>query len=41
MTFKEWLESLQPQRQHTAGEDIADSIALAIIMILIYLVILL
>lgn len=39
MTFKEWLESLQTKREHTAGEDIADSIALIVIMLLIYLVI--
>ena len=39
MTFKEWLKSLEPERKVTSGEDVADSIALIVIMCLIYLVV--
>ena len=39
MTFREWLDSLAPQRSHTAGEDIADTIALAIIVALLMAVV--
>ena len=39
MTFREWLDSLAPQRGHTAGEDIADSIALAVIVALLIAVV--
>lgn len=35
MTFKEWLASLESTKKHTPGEDIADSIALMVIMFLI------
>jgi len=37
MEFKEWLASLQPRREHTPGEDLADSIALFVICGLLYL----
>ena len=41
MTFKEWLASLTPPKDYTqsAGSDIADSIALAVIMGLLLLVV--
>ena len=39
MTFKEWLESLTPEHKQSAGEDLADSIGLMVIMALIYLVV--
>ena len=39
MSFKEWLASLTPDRRQTAGEDLADSIGLMIIMALVCLVI--
>jgi hypothetical protein len=39
MSFKEWLASLTPERNQTSGEDLADSIALMIIMALIFMVV--
>jgi hypothetical protein len=39
MTFKEWLASLETKREQTPGEDVADTIALMVIMLLIFLVI--
>lgn len=35
MTFREWLATLTPHREHTAGEDIADTIGLIVIMALV------
>ena len=40
MNFREWLASLTPSHAHTTGEDIADSIALAIIVALLMVVVL-
>lgn len=39
MTFREWLDSLTPRREPTSGEDAADTIALIVIMILLYMVV--
>jgi hypothetical protein len=39
MTFKEWLDSLTPSRSQSAGEDLADSIGLMIIMALVCMVV--
>ena len=39
MTFREWLDSLAPHRDQTAGEDLADSIALAVIVALLVAVV--
>jgi hypothetical protein len=39
MTFKEWIDSLSPKRDHTPAEDFADSVALIVIMALIFLVV--
>lgn len=35
MSFKEWLQSLEPERKVSPGEDLADSIGLIIIMALV------
>jgi hypothetical protein len=32
MTFKEWLNSLEPERKQSTGEDIADSIGLFVLI---------
>ena len=34
MNFEEWVATLTPDRKQTAGEDLADSIALAVIVCL-------
>jgi hypothetical protein len=39
MSFKEWLDSLQPERRVTPGEDLADSIGLIVIMALVCMVV--
>jgi hypothetical protein len=39
MQFKEWLDSLTPDRKQTSGEDLADSIGLIILMALVCAVI--
>ena len=39
MTFKEWVATLTPERKHTASEDVADSIALIVIMALLLTVV--
>jgi hypothetical protein len=39
MTFKEWMKSLEPKRNQTSGEDLADTIGLFILMGLVCLVI--
>jgi hypothetical protein len=39
VTFKEWLKSLEPERKQSAGEDLADSIGLIVIMALICFVV--
>ena len=39
MKLSEWLDSLAPHRDQTTGEDIADSIALAVIVALLVAVV--
>jgi hypothetical protein len=39
MNFDEWLKSLTPNKQQTAGEDLADSIALMVIAGLLFMVV--
>jgi len=39
MTFKEWLRSLEPERKATPSEDFADTIALMVIVGLVYMMI--
>lgn len=41
MSFKEWLKSLESTKSVTPAEDVADSIALFVIMALVCFVILL
>lgn len=40
MKFKEWIKSLETKREQTPGEDLADSIALMIILCLVFIVVL-
>jgi hypothetical protein len=39
VTFKEWIATLTPERKHTTGEDVADSVGLMVIMALLLFVV--